>query len=74
MIGIDAVSTAGHYEQRFAIAVEHQAVRDRADLTAELGRGSDRGFRIDVQDLDVGLDACGGHRGRHPGISLVHVS
>ena len=73
-LGVDAVRAAGHHQQRLAVAVEHQAVGDRADLAAELLGGRDSGLRVGVEDLDVGFDACGGHRGRHPGISFVHVS
>jgi hypothetical protein len=68
------VSAAGHYQQRFALAVEHQAVGDRTDLAAKLLRGSDRRFCVGAEDLDVGLDAGGGHGGGHPGIPFVHVS
>ena len=74
MIGVDAVSATGHHEQRFAVAVEHQAVGDRADLAAKLVGGRDSGLRVGVQDLDVGLDTCGGHGVGYPGISFVHVS
>ena len=45
-----------------------------ADLAAELLGGRDRGLRVGVEDLDVGLDAGSGHRGGHPGIPFVHVS
>ncbi len=74
MIGVDAVSSAGHHEQRFAVALEHQAVGDRTDLAAKLMRRRDRGLGVSVEDSDAGLDAGGGDRGRHPGISFVHVS
>jgi hypothetical protein len=36
--------------------------------------GRDRGFGVGVEDLDVRLDACRGHGGRHPEISVVHIS
>jgi len=40
---IHAVSAAGHDEQRRPVRAEHQAVRDRAELAAELGgRGGGR--------------------------------
>ncbi len=41
---IHAVSAAGHDEQRRPVSAEHQAVRDRAELAAELG-GRGRGRR-----------------------------
>ena len=73
-LGVDAVRAAGHHQQRLAVAVEHQAVGDRADLAPELGSGGNSGLGIGVEDSDVRFDACGGHRSRHPGISFVHVS
>jgi hypothetical protein len=37
-LGVDAMSAAGHHEQRFAVALEHETVSDRTDLAAERGR------------------------------------
>ena len=74
VIGVDAMSAAGHHEQRLAVAVEHQAVGDRTDLAAELFGRRDGGLGVGVEDSDGRLDAGGGDGGRHPGISVVHVS
>ena len=74
VIGVDAMSAAGHHEQRIAIAIEHEAVGDRTDLAAELFGRRDRGLGVGVQDSDGRLDTGGGDSGGHPGISFVHVS
>src|SRR5581483_6090398 len=41
--GVDPVRTAGHDQQGAAVRVEDQAVRDRPDVAAELGRGGGGG-------------------------------
>lgn len=74
MIGVDAMSAAGHHEQRLTIAIEHKAVGDRTDLAAELFGRRDRGPGVGVEDSDGRLDTGGGDGGRHPGISVVQVS
>jgi hypothetical protein len=74
VIGVDAMSAAGHHEQRFAIALEHEAVGDRTDVATELLGGRDRGLGVGVENSDAGLDPGRGDGGRDPGISFVHVS
>jgi hypothetical protein len=52
------MGAAGHHQQRLAVAVEHQAVRNRPDLAAKLLRGRDRGLRVDLIGLAAELPAA----------------
>ena len=66
-LGVDPVRAAGHHQQRLAVAVEHQAVGDRADLAPELGSGGNSGLGIGVEDSMFGSTPASGHPAPPPG-------
>ena len=64
---LHAVGAAGHDEQRRPVRAEHEAVRDRAHLAAEL-RGRARGRRRAFRQLPhLAAHAELAQRGREPG-------